>query len=69
MTILNGCLEVFQYLGIDIPISSQPEEDTSKGVITTDVTEIGALGADTIVVHSQFHKKQYHYFLFKLHFG
>lgn len=58
MTILNICLEVFQDFGIDTPISSQPEKDISQGIITTDNTEIGALVADTIVVHPKSHKKQ-----------
>ena len=58
MTILYRCLKVFQDLGIDIPISSQPEKDTSQVVITTDVAEIGALSADTIIVHPKSHKKQ-----------
>ena len=56
MTILDRCLEVFQDLGIDIPISSQPEKDTSHVAIATDVTEIGALGADTIIVHPKSHE-------------
>ena len=53
-TILDKCLDVCQNFGTDILISSRLEEDTSQ---SADVAEIGALGADTVVVYPKSYKK------------